>query len=103
MCTKAAILTAFQALLRKCELTDSESVLLGSDFKFYSWRMLISVRRSKTIQFSERELLIPVACVPNTDLYAIHWVWEHFSQTKMGASEPAFQVPVADGGFQPLD
>ena len=90
VCTKAAITTGFRALLKKCQLTDSESVLLRSDFKFYSWGMLISVRRSKTIQFSESELLMPVAFVLNTDLCVVHWVWEHFPQTKVSASKPAF-------------
>ena len=34
VCTCAAILTGFRALLHKCQLTDSESVLCRSDFSF---------------------------------------------------------------------
>ena len=37
VCTKAAILTGFRALLRKSQLADSDSVLLRSDFTFHSW------------------------------------------------------------------
>ena len=85
-------------------LTDSESVLCRSDLSFYTWGMVISVRRSKTVQFSEREILIPVACVPNHELCAVHWVHRHFQQTKVGTSEATFQFPTPGGrGYRPLD
>ena len=100
--TRAAILTSFRALLRKCQVTDSDSVLTRGDFAFFSWGMLITVRRSKTIQFGERELVIPVAKVANTDLCAVFWCCKHFSQAPVSRSAPAFQVPHASGGFNPL-
>ena len=36
---RAATLTAFQGLLRKCQITLSDSVLLRSDFSFFPWGM----------------------------------------------------------------
>ena len=100
VCTWAAILTDFRSLLRKCQLTESEYVLRLSDFTFYKWGMVVSVRRSKTIQFGERELLIPIARVPKSDLCAIHWVLKHFAQTHMPGDAPAFQVPDGTGGYR---
>ena len=100
--TKAAILTSFRGLLRKCQITDSESVLLRSDFTFYQWGMVIKVRRSKTIQFKERQLLIPISKVNNTPLCAVYWVRRHFDEVPLGNSNPAFQVPTGSGSFTPL-
>ena len=57
---RAAMLTSFRPPLRKSQTTFSESTLQRSDFVFYEWGMVIKLRRSKTIQFSERELPIPV-------------------------------------------
>lgn len=103
VCAKAALLTGFRALLRKCQLTDSESVLRRSDFEFFPWGMVISVRRSKTIQFAERELLIPVARVENIALCAVYWVERHFRQCKVASASAAFQIPAVGGGLCPLD
>ena len=99
---RAALLTSFRGLLRKSQITDSDSVLRRSDFEFFVWGMVITVRRSKTIQFSEKELVIPVARVANTDLCAVYWCKKHFAQTPLLGSAPAFQVPSASGGFRPL-
>lgn len=98
---RAAMLTSFRALLRKCQVTSSDSTLLRSDFSFFHWGMIIKLRRSKTIQFSERELLIPVARTSNKDLCAVYWCEKHFLQVDLPTTEPAFQVPSPDG-FQPL-
>lgn len=103
VCTRAALILGFRALLRKCQLTSSESVLLRSDFAFHKWGMVVTIRRSKTIQFAERELLIPVARVHNRDLCAVHWVAKHFAQVIVANSEPAFQVPSGRGSYTPLD
>lgn len=98
VCARAAILTGFRALLRKCQITDSDSVLRRTDFQFFQWGMLITVRRSKTIQFSERELLIPVARVANKTLCAVHWVEKHFAMSRVSPNSPAFQMPTVGGG-----
>ena len=66
--TRAANLTGFRALLRKSQLTDSDAVLRHSNFTFFHLGMLLAIRRTKTIQFKERELLIPVVYVVNSEL-----------------------------------
>ena len=95
--TRAAILTAFRALLRKSQITNSDSVLLRSDFAFFSWGMIITIRKSKTIQFSERKLLIPVSRLKNTSLCAVFWTEKHFSEVQANDSSPAFLVPTRRG------
>ena len=98
---RAAILTSFRALLRKCQVTASDSTLRRSDFSFYQWGMIIKVRRSKVIQFSERELLIPVARTANLNLCAVSWCERHFLQVSASSDAPAFLVP-SPTGYQPL-
>ena len=56
------------------------------------------IRLSKTIQFSERKLIVSIACIANTELFAVYWVRKHFEQVHVGANEPAFQVPALGGG-----
>ena len=71
-CTCAALLTGFRAFLRKCQLMLSDSVLRWKDFQFHHWGMIVLVRRYKTIQFGQRELLTPVTKVNNSDPCAVH-------------------------------
>lgn len=99
---RAAILCSFRALLRKCQVTDSDSSLLRSDFKFFPWGMVISIRKSKTIQFHERVLEIPVARCLSTDICAVHWAELHFARTPSPQSAAAFRVPSGGGASAPL-
>ena len=99
---RAAILTAFRGLLRKCQITLSDSVLLRSDFSFFPWGMLLRLRKTKTIQFAERELLIPITYVKNTALCAVYWTQLHFSQAHVTSDAPAFHVPASGGRWTPL-
>ena len=102
-CTPAALLTGFRALLRKCQLTYSDSILQRKDFEFHNWGMVVSVCRSKTIQFGQHELLIPVSKVNNSDLCTVYWCLKHFREAYVSAESLAFQIPTGDGGFRPLD
>ena len=95
-CFWAAALFAFRTLLRKCHYTMSDSVLTREAFEFFDWGMMVTVRKTKTIQFKERKLLIPVCRVKNTMLCAVHWVEEHFNLIKGRPSHPAFLIPEGD-------
>ena len=55
--------------------------------------MIITIRKSKTIQFSERKLLIPVSRLKNTFLCAVFWAEKHFAEVEAHDSSPAFLVP----------
>ena len=99
---RAAVLCSFRALLRKCQVTESESALVRGDFKMHEWGMIIKVRRSKTIQFRERTLEIPVARCENKQLCAVHWTSVHFSEIPSGPETMAFRVPGAAGGSSPM-
>ena len=93
----AAALCAFRTLLRKCHYTKSDSTLTRGAFKFYDWGMVVTISKTKTIQFKERELLLPVCRVKNTTFCAVYWAEKHFSQVKGRPDHPAFLIPLDDG------
>ena len=98
---RAALLCCFRGLLRKCHVTLSDSVLKRKDFRFHNWGMVIRITKSKTIQFSERELCIPIARCHNTQLCAVYWTELHFQQLVASPDAVAFRIPTA-GGSSPL-
>lgn len=95
---RAAVLCSFRALLRKCQVTRSDSSLQRGDFQFFTWGMVIRVRRSKTIQFQERVLEIPVARCHATAICAVHWTERHFRETPAAQEAMAFRIPTATAG-----
>lgn len=99
---RAAVLCSFRALLRKAQVTESDSTLQRKHFKFFTWGMIITVRKSKTIQYRERVLEIPVARSPRKSLCAVHWTELHFSQIPAMPSDFAFRLPAPGGRSTPL-
>ena len=51
---------------------------------------MILVRGSKTIQYGDRILRIPVAALAGTELCAVYWTKRHFGEIPAPPSSPAF-------------
>lgn len=64
--------------------------------------MIIAIRRSKTIQFKERVLEIPVARCQNQALCAVHWTERHFEQLPASQTDTAFRIPTSGGASYPM-
>ena len=47
-------------------LFDPRKQLTKADFKIFPWGTLITIRWSKTIQFRERIVEIPLPCIPRS-------------------------------------
>ena len=71
------------------------SPLRRRDFTFHKWGMLITVGKSKTIQFAERTVEIPVAFSPLEELCAVKWTQRHFHVVPAGPEDAAFRLPAA--------
>lgn len=99
---RAAMLCSFRGLLRKAQVTESDSSLTRADFSFYDWGMVIRVKRTKTIQYRERQLEIPVARCPNLELCAVYWTQKHFLEVPGRAESMAFRTPRGPGLSGPL-
>ena len=94
---RAALLLSFRALLRKQQVTDfTDATLTRSDVKMHEWGMM-----SKTIQFKQKVLHIPVSKVGDGRLCAVKWVTEHMIQSPAPPSSPLFIVP-GPGGPTPM-
>ena len=90
---RAALLLSFRALLRKQQVTESDAMLTREDITFYKWGLMVRVRKSKTIQFKQKELLIPITKVKDDRLCAVSWVKKHIEEMKAPPSAPLFLVP----------
>ena len=64
--------------------------------------MLISIRWSKTIQFQDRTLDIPIAKCPAISLCAVYWTLEHFTSVPADPDSLTFLIPNGDS-YSPLD
>ena len=95
---RAAVLCSFRGLLRKAHITDSDSSLLREDFRFYDWGVIITIKRSKTIQFGERIVEIPIARCSDKRLCAVFWSERHFRQLPADPKDKAFRIPTSRGG-----
>ena len=98
---RAAMLLSFRGLLRKAHVTDSDAACRRKDISFHPWGLMISISKSKTIQFREKVHRIPVAKVRNKELCAVYWVKRHFQECPAPRGAQAFRVP-RNGNSVPL-
>ena len=91
----AICLTAFFGLFRKSHLLtttktafDPSKQFTKSDFIFYPWGALVHVRWSKTIQFRERTVHLPLPRIPHSVLCPVTAILHAFSFTQSGSSAP---------------
>lgn len=97
LCFWAACLTAFFSFLRKSNLVpisaeafDPVRHLNRSDFQFGEQEVLISVRATKTIQFSQKSLSIPIPRIPDSPLCPAVTLWLLFRTNPAPDTAPAF-------------
>lgn len=89
----AICLVAFFGMFRKSHLlpvsgssfTPSKQ-LTKNDFTFYPWGMLLTIRWSKTIQFRERVVQIPLPRIPNSPLCPVEASTKAFRFTIQSSS-----------------
>ena len=82
------IVLSFRTLLRKSNLVpetyaDVGHVLTRGDVTFTKDGMLLRVRSSKTIQYRERVLEIPVLAIPGSPFCVVSLLKEHFARYPM--------------------
>ena len=82
----AVCLVSFYGMLRKSHLLassasafDPAQQLLRSDFQLFPWGVLITIRWSKTIQFRERVVQLPLPFIPGSPLCPFTAIQRAFS------------------------
>lgn len=83
---------AFRCLLRKSHYTVSPHTLRVDDIVFTDYGMSVSLRSSKTIQFSERVVHIPVISSPISVLCPVFWLKTYLRLTGI-KSGTLFMLP----------
>lgn len=103
-----ALLMGFHLLLRPSNLTsiskhrfDPQINLTRQDFRMKRDVMLVHIKWTKTLQYKEKKLLIPVISFTETGLSAVKWFQHMIQQIPAGPQDPAFSVP-NKGVNQPL-
>lgn len=86
-----AVITCFRGLLRKSSVCQGSNCMTRSEITFKNWGALISIRKSKTIQFKERVHVIPVARVKGL-LCAVYWLEKMFATVRVTSDKPMFGV-----------
>lgn len=93
-------LMGFHLLLRASNLTstsrtnfDPEVNLTRADFRVHQGIILVHIRWSKTLQYKERKLLIPVTPFTDPDISAKTWFERMINTIPAPPKAPAFCVP----------
>lgn len=102
----SALMLAFRSLLRKSNivqtnLKETGMVILRSDIEFSSRGVLLNVKKSKTIQYKEYQLRIPVDFVNKNCLCAATMLATHLARTPHIKDGPLFFTLIA-GHWRPL-
>lgn len=102
-----AIILSFRSLLRKSNLVQSSykeqgMVIRRSDVEFTSQGVILHVKKTKTIQASDRVLHIPVNYVSCRKLCAATLLCTHFMRTLHETDGPLFLISSKKGGWKPL-
>lgn len=87
-----ALVLGFRCLLRKGHFTISPHMLKGSDIKFTTFGMVVTLRSSKTIQFSERSVVIPVVESKGSLLCPVRWLRRMFRHVNVLPQDPLFSM-----------
>lgn len=95
----AAVCLMFRCLLRVGHVTKSDHTIHRNDVVFTSYGFCLTIRSSKTIQYQERELSIPVIASPGSLLCPVFWLKRYFSRVKVPPHAPLFLDP---GSQKPL-
>lgn len=104
----AAALLSFFGLLRRSNVLstpsnfNSKTCLCRGDITFHSWGAAVRIKKTKTIQNKERQLIIPLPRSQGHRLCPVQALFHAFSFSASAPSEgPAFVIPCASG-FRPL-
>lgn len=101
---KAIVLTGFFTFARKSNLVppsqgqfNAEKHLCRGSFVFNEWGVIIKICWSKTIQFNERTLYLPIVSLDNSHLCPVTAIKQHFAKFPAEDDQPAFYYSNSKG------
>ena len=93
----AAVTLAFRALLRKSHYTVSRHSLLWSDIALYPDHLILTIRTSKTDQFSAAPHRIVLNASPRSELCPLKWLYALARAHNPRNSDFIFRAPSSAG------
>lgn len=105
-----ALLVGFYLFLRKSNLVpdsvssfDPQKQLTRADIQMGKNIILVIIKWSKTIQYKEKELILPLLPARDIRICPVFWVKLMFRKVNIKENHPLFSLPSASGdGFAPL-
>ena len=91
LCWWAATITAFRGLLRKAHITLSDQAIAVQDLEFFDWGLLLTLPKTKTVQYGERLLQIPFSRIHGSIFCVSRYVGLLVAKMKVKGSDYAFQ------------
>lgn len=88
-----ALCLGYRCLLRKCHFTQSIHSISRDDVTFTDYGICIVIRSSKTIQFGERTLKIPIVSSPGSILCPVRWIRKYLSLVRVPRGGPLLINP----------
>lgn len=99
-----AVLIGFHCLLRASNLTartvsafNPQENLLRQDFRMHRHMLLAHIKWTKTLQYREKKLLIPVIPFADEQINAVRWFQFMVDKIPAPSNAPAFSVPSKKG------
>lgn len=104
-----AILLGFYLFLRKSNLVpetvdgfNKREQLVRSDVKMGPSMVLVEIRWSKTIQYQQKVLRLPLIPAKDKRICPVFWLQLMMHRVKAGDQDPLFSLPTAHSGLKPL-
>lgn len=88
-----ALCLGYRCLLRKSHFTKSNHTLQREDVSFTDYGILVTLRSSKTVQFRERVVTIPVIESPGSILCPVRWLRLYLKYVQVPLKGPLFVIP----------
>lgn len=88
-----ALCVGYRCLLRKGHFTASSHTIKRSDLVFTDYGFCLTITSSKTVQFRERVVKIPVVEAPSSVLCPVKWLRMYLNRVNVPMSGPLFLSP----------
>lgn len=99
-----AILLGFYMFLRRSNLFpetvdgfNEEQHLTRSDIRLGKYLAVVEIRWSKTLQYKQKQLLLPLIPCKHAEICPVYWLRHMLNLVRAGPGAPLFSVPSGEG------
>lgn len=89
----SALVLMYRCLLRKGHVTASPHNILRSHLEFTTYGACLTITSSKTIQFRERVVQVPIVKSHGSVLCPVRWLCKYLARVRVNPGSPLFVMP----------